>query len=522
MRHFPPICWTVAVSTVEEVLARARRVKPQWARFLELRLDYLTDAEQGPQAIRPLRSSRIQTIATLRSAPAGGKYGGSIEEQLRILKACGKAGAEIVDLEIESAERAGRAAVRELRGPAFLLLSFHDYRETPESVQAALKRLKAFPADFYKLVALTSRHTENAALLRLNSSAGGSSKPRSGGRRQTATLAFALGEIGMPTRVLSVARGAPFTYAALSAEEAVAPPQLTGTELLERYRLASLSAKTAVYGVIGNPIAHSISPAVHNAAFAARQRDAVYLPFRVELLEDFLDALDTYRLSGFSITIPHKEAMARAAGWVDPEARDVGAVNTIVVRRGKLYGYNTDLAGIAVPLEKRLRLRNARVLVAGAGGAARAAAFALARRQARVVVVSRRPEQAAALAEQVGGEVIERNSLSGERFDAIVHATPLGMFPDVESCFFSPGELNAPLLFETVYNPRETELVRMARRRRIQVISGLEMFLEQAAGQFELWTGSKAPRATMERAAVEALRGAGGVRRAALRKPGSC
>ena len=497
MPHFPRVCWTLAAATAEGVLAHSRQIRPPSARFVEVRLDYLESPEQGPKVMQALRRRRIPAIATLRTTVAGGKYSGSLEEQLRILQACGKAGADIVDLEIESAERAGRGAVAQLRRDARLLLSFHDYRQTPEPAEAALRRLRAFPADLYKVVGRSWQHSENVALLRLNA----------GGRGKGKVLAFALGEVGVPTRVLSVAWGAPFTYGALSSEEAVAAGQLTGQELLERYRLGRLSSRTAVYGLIGNPVAHSLSPAVHNAAFAARRRDAIYLPFRVESLGDFLEAVESYRLSGLSITLPHKEAMASAATRVDSEAREVGAINTIVRRGGKLLGFNTDLAGITVPLEKRLRLAGARVLVAGAGGAARAAAFALARRQARVLVVARRPEQAAELAQQVDAEVVERNALSTERFDAIIHATPLGMHPDTEACFFSPGELNARVVFDTVYNPLETKLVRMARKRLIQIITGLEMFLEQAARQFELWRGEKAPRSVMQRAAFCALRG---------------
>ena len=497
MPHFPRVCWTLAAASAEGALACARRIRPPSARFVEVRLDYLANPEQGPQVMQALRRSRILAIATLRTIGAGGKYPGSLEQQLRILQACAKAGADIVDLEIESTEQAGPAAVAGLRRDALLLLSLHDYQQTPESVEAALSRLKVFPADFYKVVARSWRHGENAALLRLNG----------GNRSHGKVLAFALGEVGVPTRVLSVARGAPFTYGALSSEEAVATGQLTGQALLERYRIGRLTARTAVYGLIGDPVVHSLSPVVHNAAFAARRRDAVYLPFRVESLEDFLEALETYRLSGFSITLPHKEAMARAAAWVDPEAREVGAINTILRRGRRLLGYNTDLAGITVPLEKRLRLAGARVLVAGAGGVARAAVFALARRRARVVVVARRPEPAAALAQQVGGEVVERNALFSERFDAIIHATSLGMHPDNDACFFTPAELNAPVVFDTVYNPLETKLLRMARQRRIQVIAGLEMFLEQAARQFELWRGEKASRSVMQRAAFGALGG---------------
>ena len=493
--RLPRICWSLAAPSVEGLLAAARAIRPPAERFVEARLDYLEQPELGPRAMEGLRRARIPAVATLRSAIAGGNYGGPLEDQLRILAECGQAGAAIIDLEIESAERAARPALARLRQHARLLVSFHDHHATPQALPAVLGRLKRFKADYYKVATLSGSHADNAALLKLNTEGRGT------------VLALGMGEIAMPTRVLAVARGAPFTYGAVSADQPLAPGQITGKQLRSLYRIERLSEHTAVYGVIGNPIAHSLSPAVHNAAFSALRRDAVYLAFRVEALDDFLGALPAYCLAGFSVTIPHKQGMAQAVDWADAEARDIGAVNTVVVRRGRLHGYNTDLAGITAPLEKRLKLRGKRVLVAGGGGAARAAAFAVARRGARVFVVSRRLEQATELADQVGGEAVEREALSSAAFDAIIHATPLGMHPDTRSCFFSPGDLNAPLLFETVYTPLETALVRMARSRRMKVILGLEMFIEQAARQFELWMNARAPRRIMERAAVRALEG---------------
>jgi len=500
------MCWTLAAGTGKEVLARAAKLEAA-GRFVEVRLDYLADPGESAALIGRLRRGRASVLATLRSAAAGGRFQGSLDEQLRILAEAGEAGAEIVDVEVETAERAGAPALRRIRRAAALMISFHDFQGTPEALPAVLGRLRVFPADYYKIVPASVSHRDNAAILGLYGQGARAGRAKSAKPGKAKLIAFGMGEVGMPTRVLSLARGAPFAYVAFAAEHAVAPSQLTGAELRGQYRAGQLSARTAVYGVIGNPVSHSISPAVHNAAFAASRRDAVYLPFRVESFEDFLDALPAYGLGGFSVTLPHKEAMARSADWLEEAARDAGAVNTIVIRGGKLCGYNTDMAGITVPLEKCLTLRGRRVLVAGTGGAARGAAFALARAGARVAVVGRRPEQAAALADLVGGEHIEHNDLSDQRFDAIVHATPLGMAPDAGSCFFSPGELNAPLLFETVYTPAETKLMRMARRRGMKVIPGLEMFLEQAVLQFELWTGRRAPRAAMERAAKKALKG---------------
>lgn len=505
MRKLPRIFWTIAAPSGEEVLAQARAIGPASERFVEVRLDYLADPSRSAALIACLRRARIPVLATLRSTQAGGHYAGSVEEQLRILKEAARAGAQIVDVEIESAEQAGPGPLAAIRHTAELLLSFHDFQRTPEHLAEVLKRLRVFQADYCKIVPTSTSHADNARILDLYEHKPVRGNAKTARRAKFKLIAFGMGEVGSATRVLSLARGAPFTYAAASNGQTVAPGQLTGGEPLKVYRADRISAKTEVYGVIGNPIAHSISPAVQNAGFAAIRRDAVYLPFRVESLDDFLAAMPAYRLSGFSVTLPHKEAIARAVNSVDAEAKDVGAINTVVVRGKKLLGYNTDLAGISVPLEKRMRLRNSRVLVAGTGGAARAAAFALARAGARVVVVGRRPEPAAALAELINGEFLERNALSDDKFDAIVHATPLGMTPDVGSCFFSPGELNAPLLFETVYTPAETKLVEMARHRGMKVIAGLEMFVEQAVRQFELWTGRSAPRAALERAARHAL-----------------
>ena len=493
MADFPRVCVTVSGGTAEELLARARRAALS-SRFVELRLDCLGRPERSAEVVRDLRRARVPSIATLRSAAAGGNFGGSAEEQLHILQSAAQAGASLVDLEIESAEHLGAQAVRSLRRSTRLLLSLHDHRETPENPASALHRLKSFPADYYKLVTLAHRHRDNAAVLEL--------LKKGRGR----LVAFTLGEVGRPTRLMCLAAGAPFTYAAAPEGDVLGLGQFPAAEICGPYRAEKITSRTRFYGVIGNPIEHSISPAVHNAAFAALKLDAVYLAFGVEEFEDFVASRRAYRLAGFSVTLPHKETAAQAADRLDPVAATVGAVNTMVTRWGQWHGFNTDVVGLLRPLEKRRKLRGARVLIAGAGGVARAAAFALSQAGARVVVVSRRPEQASALAEAVGGEALEPGDLSDESFDVIVHATPLGMAPDVESCFFSPGELNAPIVFETVYNPIETRLVKLARRRRLQVIVGLEMFLEQAAGQFKLWTGKEAPRAVMEQAARNALR----------------
>lgn len=492
MADFPRICLTVTGETPEELLENALQAGAL-SRFVELRLDYLVQPEEGPAVARAVHRNGIHSIATLRGAAAGGKFQGSAEEQLAILGAAGKAGANLLDLEMEAAEHLGQASVRKLRKAAPLMLSFHDYRETPRNPAVVLTRLKAFPADYYKVVTLAGRHHDNAAVLDLMRNEKGR------------LVAFTMGEIGQPTRILCLVAGSPFTYAAPPAGGIDGLGQIPWEQMIGLYRANRIGPRTKVYGVVGNPVAHSLSPAVHNAAFSHVRRDAVYLAFCAEDFRDFRAALDAYRLSGVSVTMPHKKAAAGAVAWKDELATRAGAVNTMVLRGGKWQGYNTDMLGILGPLELRTRLPGSRVLVAGAGGVARAAALALADAGADVTVVARRSKQAADLAQQAGGNTLDLADLKRQKFDIIVHATPLGMSPNVEECFFTPQQLNARLLFETVYTPLETRLVKLARGRRIKVILGLEMFIDQAAAQFRLWTGRNPPHAVMEQAARAAL-----------------
>jgi 3-dehydroquinate dehydratase/shikimate dehydrogenase len=271
------------------------------------------------------------------------------------------------------------------------------------------------------------------------------------------------------------------------------------------YRAGQITRRTRVYGVIGNPISHSLSPLLHNTAFHARKFDAVFVPFLARDLGDFLRSVKPLGVAGFAVTIPHKEKILQHLDDCDPLAARIGAVNTVVIRgAGRLYGYNTDYIGVLRSLERRMQLAGSRVLLVGAGGAARAAAFALAQAGAIVCLSARRPERARALARAVGAQVVARTDLRREFFDAIVNCTPVGMHPRGGSPFAS-AELNCRLVMDMVYRPRTTELLRIARRRGIETVSGVEMFLAQGFAQYEIWTGERAPEAAVRREVVAVL-----------------
>jgi 3-dehydroquinate dehydratase/shikimate dehydrogenase len=491
----PRICIALGFSEVEKLLDHARRELEAGETFFEFRLDYLPSPEAGVQAIREFLAAHPECtiLATCRRHQNQGRFNGSIEEQVQVLAAAIAAGATAVDIEIESAENVA-AKLDSLRGHAKLIVSYHNFDGTP-ATEAILKRMQKIPADAYKIVTTARKPSDSQRILGLSKA-----HPR------VPVILLAMGEAGFSTRVLSPAWGSLYTYAAPLAAEGTASGQVSARQLRHLYRVEKFTKAAKVYGVIADPVRHSISPHVHNRAFQARRVDAVYLPFLVQAtqLKDFFVLADNLPVSGFSVTIPHKQKLIRYLDFVDPLARRIGAVNTVWKKAGKWRGSNTDAEAVTVPLSKQLRLAKSTVLVVGNGGAARSAAYALVESGAKVSLVGRNPDRVRALAKACGAEPLLKEQLKDKMFDALVHSTPLGMFPHVDECFFE-DRIPAKLVFDMVYNPMETLLAKKAVDQGAAVIPGIQMFLEQAAQQFETWTGETAPRPVMEKAAREAL-----------------
>jgi 3-dehydroquinate dehydratase/shikimate dehydrogenase len=438
---------------------------------------------------RALRGA--SAIATCRRRNAGGRFSGSMTAQIAILQLAACCGCAWVDIERETVERLRPNALRNVFGPARSLVSFHDFRRTPPNVGAILGGLERAGGDAVKVAVRVDSLRDACRVTQL-----------AGGRRNVVSVP--MGELGFPGRVLALREGSALAYAAV--ENVTAPGQLPLEEMKHLYRADRLDRHTRVYGVIGDPVSHSLSPQLHNAGFQARRINAVYLPFLVRDLRDFLSAIARLGIAGFSVTLPHKERIVRHLDGCDPLAAAIGAVNTVVVRGGrKLVGYNTDYVGVLRALERRMPLRGSRVLIYGAGGAARAVAFALAQAGATVCVCARRVAPAQQLARAVRGQAVSRRELRREFFDAIVNATPVGMHPSAARSPLEASELNCRLVFDLVYRPRVTKLLYLAARRGIETVSGLEMFIAQGSAQWEIWTGERAPEGVMRRAVLAAF-----------------
>ena len=494
-RALPKICIALGLPDIPRLLEQARREAEAGENFLEFRLDYLPDPAVGARAITTFLEDypNCTVLATCRRHQNHGRFNGSIEEQLQILQLAIENGARAIDIEIETAEMVpDRCAT--LRTTAQLIISWHHFETTPP-IDPVLRRMQKIPADVYKLVSTARKPSDMGRMLAASRL---SPKPP--------LVTLAMGEVGFPSRVLSTALGAAFTYAAPAHVQGTAPGQVNARQLRSLYRIDKITKDAKIFGLIGDPVRHSVSPQVHNRAFQTRRIDAVYVPLLVNptQLRDFFQFAADLPLSGFSVTIPHKRRVMRYLDVIEPLAQRIGAVNTVWRDGNKWRGANTDAEAVSGPLARLMKLRGATALILGNGGAARGAACALTDAGATVTVTGRNPDRVRALARLCGGEPVSHEQALARHFDVIVNATPLGMWPNVEECYFKdriPGEI----VFDLVYNPLETLLIRRAREQGKQVISGLRMFIEQAVRQFEIWTGQTAPRAAMEAAALDAL-----------------
>ena len=487
------ICGVAAAPTAAEMAAQIRAALRETS-TVELRLDWLrSDAERARllRWVKKHKTSRYVFLATCRQTAGGGKFADGFEAEIHWLKQARLAGCKWCDLEIETLRELPRASFRALGLPPCVLLSAHDFRRTPP-LSRVLRLLHRNNADAVKIAASARTIADSVRLLRT-------------ARRTKNLVAVPMGEVALPARILALREGSALAYAPVAT--ATAPGQVSLSELKHLYRAHQLTRRTQVYGVIGDPIGHSLSPLLHNTGFAARKIDAVYLSFLVHELRDFLDAIPDLGVRGFSVTLPHKQSILRHLADCEPLAADIGAVNTVVVRRdASLYGCNTDYVGVLRALQRKLRIKGSRVLLFGAGGSARAAAFALARAGAIVGVCARRERAARELARAVGGEVVPRRALRTEFFDAIINTTPVGMHPWAAVSPLSPRELHCRLVMDLIYRPKRTQLLKVAAQKNIATVSGVEMFLAQGIAQWEIWTEQRAPEAVMRAAVLGALR----------------
>jgi 3-dehydroquinate dehydratase/shikimate dehydrogenase len=496
------VCAVITEETTEAARAAIKGAAPR-ADLIELRLDYLRDFDfTRPEALAALLAEKpLPTIITCRAIGEGGMRHVDDAIRLRLLVEGARGAADYCDIEAAHYESAARLSPELSR----LIVSYHNFDETPADIDSIYDRVCSLPAAVHKIVTKAASISDTLAIFRLLDRA------RAEGRD---LIAMAMGEAGLITRVLGPASGGFLTYAALARGRESAPGQPDCEEMTRLYRVGHVSPDTIITGIIGNPVSHSASPAIHNAAFGALGLDSIYLPLKVDNVARFFKRFVSpatremrWSLRGLSVTSPHKSAIIPLLDALDPIAARIGAVNTVVIERESTKGHNTDARGAIAPLDSvaALELERARCAVVGAGGAARAVVYGLAERKADVTIFARDLQKARALADQFGVSLLPLDELAYSRAEIIINTTPVGMRGHSEGSSAVPRAAfqNCRIAYDLVYNPADTRFLIDARAAGCQTIGGLDMLIAQAALQLELWTGRKPPLEVMSRAAAE-------------------
>lgn len=562
------ICVSIGRGRHKQILAEHAQLVEDGAELVELRLDYI----RSPINLKRLTGDRPgPVVITCRRRDDGGMWSGTENARQVLLRSAIASGVEYVDIEEDLATVIPRF------GTTKRIVSYHNFRETPNDIEETYDRMLQLDLDILKIVTMANRPSDNLRMLELIN------------RSDVPTVAFCMGDIGTPSRILCGAFGAPFTYATFHHERSLAPGQLSYTDMVKQYRYDELNGDTEVFGVIADPVGHSMSPMLHNRTFRDYGMNRVYLPFRVteEELGEFLQECPKLGIKGLSVTIPHKEAILQHVSWQERAVTAIGAGNTILFDKGKgSVCYNTDyhaaLASIVSEFHSKARddeareeaeaelaakaeadaaakaggslpvdaddptdvdpvddsegdtvtesateahlvaeepelqaepidqtdievLKDKTALILGAGGAAKAIAFALSHAGARVVVTNRTEERARALADSLKCVAVNWTLRHEVNADLIVNCTPIGMHPNLDVTPFEKRHFRrGTVVFDTVYNPEQTLLLKQAKEQGCRPITGIEMFVRQAAMQFELFTGESQPleamRTTMRRA----------------------
>ncbi|CAF2374058.1 bifunctional 3-dehydroquinate dehydratase/shikimate dehydrogenase, chloroplastic [Brassica napus] len=496
------ICAPVMADSIDKMVTETCKAQELGADLVEIRLDSLKDFNPLEDLKTIINKSPLPTLFTYRPKWEGGQYEGDENERLDVLRLAMELGADYIDVELQVASEFIKSIKGKKPENFRVIVSSHNYQNTPsvEDLSDLALRIQQAGADIVKIATTAVDITDVSRMFHITSNA------------QVPTIGLVMGERGLMSRILCSKFGGYLTFGTLESGKVSAPGQPTIKDLLDLYNFRRIGPDTKVYGIIGKPVSHSKSPIVHNQAFKSVNFNGVYVHLLVDDLESFLKTYSSSDFAGFSCTIPHKEAALKCCDEVDPLAKSIGAVNTILRRQsdGKLLGYNTDCIGSISAIEDGLRsssgpssvpsspLAGKTVVVIGAGGAGKALAYGAKEKGANVVIANRTYERALELAEAIGGKALSLTDLDNfhpEDGMVLANTTSMGMQPNVDETPISKHALkHYALVFDAVYTPRITRLLREAEECGAITVSGSEMFVRQAYEQFEIFTGLPAPK----------------------------
>lgn len=489
------LCVTVARTRHKHTIQEHLDVAAQGAKLVELRMDYIA---RSVELARVLKNRPTAVVVTCRRKQDGGRWEKSEEDRLMLLRQSIAQGVEYVDLEEDTAAKIPRY------GKTKRIISYHNFEGVPQDLEAIHARLAKLDADIVKVAVQANSFEDSIRVIELMRNA------------KIPTIGIAMGDYGSISRILATRYGAPFTYCVFNLDRRVAPGQLSYQDMKNIFRAETITDKTKIFGVVADPVAHSYSPMLHNSAFQANELDYRYLPFRVAAqdIEPFIRWCQREGIGGLSVTIPHKQSILPLLTQAEAAAQGIGACNTIVFSGEDRIGYNTDYRaamecianGLSKIYEEPNPFEGKSALLLGSGGVSRAIGWGLAQRRVRVAISSRNQEAAEKLAKEIGGRAVPWEERHSAQPNILVNGTPIGMFPEMDATPFRKDNLDQrTLVFDTVYNPEQTLLIRQAKSIGCPVITGLSMFVRQAAYQYRLFTGLEPPIEAMTKALRRAI-----------------
>jgi len=464
------ICISIIFSNMDAAIADLKKAN-NIADIIELRVDYIF----GLDIKKLIEAAEKPVIVTNRRKADNGKFEGAEEERLSILKKAIDLGADYVDIEIDS----NYNEIINDKKNSKIIISYHNFDETPENINEIFDKLNSTNADIIKIVTTANKLADNLKIIELIKK---SEKP---------IIGLCMGPLGEISRILSTIYGSFLTFASLDKGKESAPGQIPAETLRNIYRIDEIKPGFKLYGVIGKPISKSKGYIVHNSLFKKEKLNNIYLKFEVNDLEKFMKNFSSL-LAGFSVTMPHKENILKFIDVIDPVAKKIGAVNTVVNNDGKLTGYNTDIIGAIKAIEVKTEIKDKNVTILGAGGAARAIAVGVLEKQGKLTILNRTVEKAEKLSKEFNCNFGSLQDFEKIKTDILINTTSIGMHPEINGTPINTKFVKNIIVLDAIYSQEKTKLLQEAEKNNCTIISGIEMYINQAAGQFKIWTGKEA------------------------------
>lgn len=484
------ICIPITSSNFEEAITEIQKAD-EIADIIELRVDYL----KNPDLKVLIKTSDKPVIVTNRKKSEGGIYDGDERARVGLLLEAIASEADYVDIELSTPE-SFLEEIKKKKAKTGLILSYHNFQEVPGNLKEIFDEMVQKEFDIIKIAVMANSIVDNLKIFDIIEQAK---------EINVKIIAFCMGEYGEISRVLSPVLGGFLTFGSLSRGKESAPGQIPADILKNVYRVNELNKDVNIYGLIGNPVKESMGYLIHNRSFISKGLANIYLPFLVDDLPSFINSYREY-FKGMSVTMPFKEKVIPLLDEIDKTAKKIGAVNTLMIKNGKLFGSNTDCSGAVKALEERTELKGKKVFMIGAGGVARAIGFGVTDKGAIICLFDVDAQKANLLANELGCQTISTESVKSD-FDILINCSPVGMHPNADKTPFPKERLKKGMIvFDAVYNPLKTRLLREAENAGCITIQGVELFVNQAVDQFELWTGQTAPKELMMEIVLKKLK----------------